>query len=157
MTRTARSSFPRAINRDRSESKSGLDKSIRKNGAGAHSWGSLADERELEFQATMDDEEVEAADLSDNLSTASEPLEDKKPGLQRSNSALTNDELETAKKFRKNALKTNSAYSPSFSWNSMVERLVDLDLSAIARTSSAVATSPKSAVSLNATQVKPSP
>ncbi|KAG6842049.1 hypothetical protein C0991_003575 [Blastosporella zonata] len=135
MTRTARSSFPRAINRDRSESKSGLDKSIRKNGAGAHSWGSLADERELEL-AAMDDEEVEVEDLSsDNLSTSSEPLEEKKPALQRSNSALTNDELETAKKFRKNVLKTNN-----------------LDLSEIARTSSAVATSPKSATPLNTTQ-----
>ncbi|KAG6817866.1 hypothetical protein H0H87_001698 [Tephrocybe sp. NHM501043] len=114
MTRTARSAFPRAINRDRSESKSGLDKSIRKNGAGPHSWGSLADERELEF-AAMDDEEgevVEDLSSSDNLSTSSEPLEEKKPSLQRSNSALTSDELETAKKFRKNALKTNSMDSP---------------------------------------------
>ncbi|RDB17259.1 hypothetical protein Hypma_001706 [Hypsizygus marmoreus] len=130
MTRTARSSFPRAIIKDRSESKSGLDKSVRKNGAGAHSWGSLADERELEL-AAMDDEGLELEEeepSSDTLSSHSEPLEEKKPGLQRTNSALTQDELENAKKFRKNALKTR-----------------DLDLSAIARTSSAVSTSPKSA------------
>ncbi|KAG6896493.1 hypothetical protein C0992_007948 [Termitomyces sp. T32_za158] len=69
----SRSSFPRAINRDRSESKSGLDKSIRKNGAGAHSWGSIADEREHEL-AAMDDEEydMEQESFSDNLSSSSE-------------------------------------------------------------------------------------
>ncbi|KAG5653784.1 hypothetical protein H0H81_010454 [Sphagnurus paluster] len=136
MTRTARASFPRAIVRDRSESKSGLDKSIRKNGAGAHSWGSLADEKDLEY-AAMDDEELEfeqELSESDNLSTSSEPLEEKKIELQRPNSTLTSDELETARKFRKNALKTT-----------------DLDLSAIARTSSAVSTSPintKSAIAV---------
>ncbi|KAG5351148.1 hypothetical protein C0989_007738 [Termitomyces sp. Mn162] len=138
MTRTARSSFPRAINRDRSESKSGLDKSIRKNGAGAHSWGSIADEREHEL-AAMDDEEydMEQESLSDNLSSSSESLEEKKPAFERSNSTLTSDDLENAKQFRKNALKTNN-----------------LDLSAIARTSSAVSTSPKSTVSPHASQVR---
>ncbi|KAG6899721.1 hypothetical protein C0993_007528 [Termitomyces sp. T159_Od127] len=137
MTRTARSSFPRAINRDRSESKSGLDKSIRKNGAGAHSWGSIADEREHEL-AAMDDEEydMEQESMSDNLSSSSESLEEKKPVFQRSNSAMTNDELENAKQFRKIALKTNN-----------------LDLSAIARTSSAVSTSPKSTISAQASQM----
>ncbi|KAG6827016.1 hypothetical protein H0H92_013536 [Tricholoma furcatifolium] len=131
MTRTARSAFPRAINRDRSESKSGLDKSVRKNGAGPHGWGSLADERDHEF-AALGDEEVEVEEelsSSENLSNISESLEDKKPAFQRSNSALTTDELESAKKFRKNALKTSN-----------------LDLSAIARTSSAV-TSPKNTTS----------
>jgi len=58
MTRTARAAFPRAIIKDRSESKSGLDKSLRKNGAGHHNWGSIAHEGELE-SAAMDDEELE--------------------------------------------------------------------------------------------------
>ncbi|KAG6818567.1 hypothetical protein H0H93_003940 [Arthromyces matolae] len=128
MTRTARSSTLRAIKRDRSESKSGLDKSIRKNGAGPHNWGNIADERALEL-AAMDDEEfeveMEESASSDTLSSSSESLEDKKPGFQRS---LSNEELESARKFRKGALKTTG-----------------LDLSAIARTSSAV-TSPKSVV-----------
>jgi hypothetical protein len=34
-------------------------------------------------------------------------LEDKKPAFDRFNSALTDEELETAKKFRRNALRTN--------------------------------------------------
>jgi hypothetical protein len=74
MTRTARSSFPRAILKDRSESRTGLDKSLRKNGAGMHNWGSLADEGHLEF-AAMDDEEQELADdesTSDSISSQSD-------------------------------------------------------------------------------------
>jgi hypothetical protein len=74
MTRTARSSFPRAVRKDRSESKSGLDKSLRKNGAGMHNWGSIADEKTLEF-AALDDEELEFDDnesTSDSLSSQSE-------------------------------------------------------------------------------------
>ncbi|KAF5384361.1 hypothetical protein D9615_003150 [Tricholomella constricta] len=132
MTRTARASFPRAVIRDRSESKSGFDKSVRKNGAGAHSWGSLADDKLLDF-AAMDEQEFEYEEEVDSSSNSShsEPLEEKKPGLQRTNSVVTNDELETARNFRKNVLKT-----------------ANLDLSAIARTSYAVAASPKNAVAI---------
>ncbi|KAG5643937.1 hypothetical protein DXG03_009349 [Asterophora parasitica] len=126
MTRTARASFPRAIVRDRSESKSGLDKSVRKNGGGPHNWGSLADEKDLEF-AALDDEELELeeelGESTDNLSAQSDSsLEDKKPGVQRTTISRSNDELKTARKFRKHALKNGN-----------------LDLSDIARTSSAVA------------------
>lgn len=59
MTRTARSTFPRALIRDRSESKSGLDKSLRKGGGGHHNWGSIADEGYLEA-AALEDEQVPA-------------------------------------------------------------------------------------------------
>ncbi len=58
MTRTERAVFPKAMLKDRSESRSGLDKSLRKNGAGQHNWGRLADERELEF-AALDDEAMD--------------------------------------------------------------------------------------------------
>ncbi|KAF8888851.1 hypothetical protein BD779DRAFT_1522920 [Infundibulicybe gibba] len=120
MTRTERSAFPRAIIKDRSESRSGLDKSVRKNGGGPHNWGNLSDERELEY-AAMDDEELEFVKEDDTSSSSSEPAE----GPARSNSTLTDEEIATAKKLRKNAFKSG-----------------DLDLSAIARTSSAVSTSP---------------
>ena len=59
MTRTARAAYPRAVLKDRSESRSGLDPSIRKHGAGQHNWGSLADEQELE-SAALEDEILEA-------------------------------------------------------------------------------------------------
>ncbi|KAJ8488581.1 hypothetical protein ONZ51_g3463 [Trametes cubensis] len=39
MTRTARASYPSAINKDRSEAKNGMDKHIPKGGAGPHNWG----------------------------------------------------------------------------------------------------------------------
>ena len=55
MTRTARAAYPRAVLRDRSESRSGIDTSIRKDGAGQHNWGSIADEGQLEFDAIADE------------------------------------------------------------------------------------------------------
>ncbi|KAF8816315.1 hypothetical protein BYT27DRAFT_7184153, partial [Phlegmacium glaucopus] len=58
LTRTARAAYPRAVIKDRSESRSGLDLSIRKSGAGHHNWGSLADEVHLEA-AAIDDEGLE--------------------------------------------------------------------------------------------------
>ena len=44
--------------KDHSESRSGLDSSLRKGGAGGHNWGSLTDERQLET-AGFEDENVE--------------------------------------------------------------------------------------------------
>jgi hypothetical protein len=70
MTRTERAGFPRALGRDRSESKSGLDKSLRKNGAGQHNWGNLADEGYLESAALEDEagelEEAATKEQRDN-------------------------------------------------------------------------------------------
>lgn len=60
MTRTERATFPRALIRDRSESKSGLDKSLRKGGSGLYNWGSIHDEEaalEAEQQQTLSAEE----------------------------------------------------------------------------------------------------
>lgn len=58
MTRTERSLSPRAIIKDRSESKSGMDKALRKGGAGSHNWGNINDEYFLETEA-LDDERQE--------------------------------------------------------------------------------------------------
>ena len=58
MTRTSRASHPRAVNKDRSESRSGFGNNVPKSGAGQHNWGSIADERELESQA-IEDEEID--------------------------------------------------------------------------------------------------
>jgi Hyaluronan / mRNA binding family len=52
--------------RDRSLSRTGLDKSIRKNGAGQHNWGCITDEAELEFAALKDEELEFAADATEN-------------------------------------------------------------------------------------------
>ena len=66
MTRTARATYPRAVLKDRSESRSGLDPSIRKDGAGQHNWGSIADERDLE-SAAIEDEIIEAGMEEEDL------------------------------------------------------------------------------------------
>ena len=58
MTRTARSAYPSALNKDRSEAKNGMDKHIPKKGAGPHNWGRLEDELELE-SAALEDEQAD--------------------------------------------------------------------------------------------------
>lgn len=68
MTRTARAAYPRAMIKDRSENRTGLEgnrRSMPKDGAGGHNWGSLADERQNELaaleDASFDEEEAGAA------------------------------------------------------------------------------------------------
>jgi len=130
MTRTVHATFPRALLKDRSESKSGHrdDKHVRKGGAGAHGWGSLADEKELE-EAGLNDEGLELyAEYHREL------VEDgKHDALETtaSSSSTSGEELESAKEFRKHALKGKG-----------------IDLAAIARTSAAVSTSPTSPSSM---------
>nr|GAT55379.1 predicted protein [Mycena chlorophos] len=93
MTRTARSASLRSMLKDRSENKTGVSGALRKNGGGAHNWGSLENERDLEF-AGMDDgaaelEEDRASDdnndtesLTDDASSSgSDEVALKKPTL----------------------------------------------------------------------------
>ncbi|KAJ7507014.1 hypothetical protein B0H11DRAFT_188681 [Mycena galericulata] len=129
MTRTSRSASLRSILKDRSESKTGLNNSLRKNGGGAHNWGNLENERDLEF-AGIDDGQQELDELEDDDDSQSghsdEPTSYKKPTtpvLERSE-----EEIATAKKFRTNAFKGEG-----------------VDLAAIARTSAAVSGSPPKA------------
>ena len=61
MTRTERSQSLRALAKDRSVSRSGMDMSTPKNGAGAHNWGSINFEGYLEAEA-LDDEGADFAD-----------------------------------------------------------------------------------------------
>ncbi len=63
MTRTARASYPNALNKDRSEAKNGMDKRIPKKGAGPHNWGRIEDELEIE-NAALEDEEAEFAEAT---------------------------------------------------------------------------------------------
>ncbi|KAG6380242.1 hypothetical protein JVT61DRAFT_8334 [Boletus reticuloceps] len=116
MTRTERATFPRALVRDRSESKSGLDKSLRKGGNGGHNWGSLVD---ASYHGALEGEEQALATADDRRDSL-----DKNTSGRRSNS-LTEEEKRLARDFRRTALKGQ-----------------DIDLSAIARTSAAVSNSP---------------
>ncbi|KAJ7092812.1 hypothetical protein B0H15DRAFT_832563 [Mycena belliarum] len=125
MTRTSRSASLRSVLKDRSESKTGLSNALRKNGGGAHNWGSLTHERDLEF-AGIDDGQHElelegdsSSDVdADSHSAHSDDVSVKSssPVLQRSE-----EDLATARKIRMNAFKGEG-----------------VDLAAIARTSGAL-------------------
>ncbi|KIM41339.1 hypothetical protein M413DRAFT_146850 [Hebeloma cylindrosporum] len=149
MTRTARAAYPRAVVKDRSESRSGLDNSLRKAGAGHHNWGSLADEQQLEFAALHDrafEEEEHAEPLAgaeDTNSTRStrsvSPAT--KPEIS---SEMSEEDLEKARQFRKNTFKkTGGTQLSSPHTNGHLTPSVDIDLTAIARTSVVVGSPPQ--------------
>lgn len=141
MTRTARADYPRAVLRDRSKSRSGLDPSIRKDGAGQHNWGSIADERQLEIEAIQDemheagmdeDEDVNALNtasapatipkcMSPHLSNRNAQINSfcfiskapasEKPELIPGTVHMSEEELEKARQYRKNAFKKQGGKS----------------------------------------------
>ncbi|KAI6165287.1 hypothetical protein EDD17DRAFT_278353 [Pisolithus thermaeus] len=121
MTRTERAAYPRAAMRDRSLSKSGLDNHLRKGGGGHHNWGNLAEEEYLEA-AAREDSAHEFAKESDERH--SRKADAHKLTRERENSSSEED-IQRAREIRKNALKAQG-----------------IDLATIARTSSAVSTSP---------------
>lgn len=120
MTRTERATYPRAAMRDRSLSKSGLENHIRKGGGGHHNWGRLAEEEYLEAAAREDN----AHEFSKEFDEHGKKVDARKLTKERS-SSLSEEDIQRAKEIRKNALKDD-----------------DIDLTTIARTSSAVSTSP---------------
>ena len=115
MTRTERSLSPRAILKDRSESKTGMDKALRKGGAGGHNWGNINDEYSLETEA-LDDERQELvpnkglypATIHMRLATHQPPAPEKpadKPELAGRASIPSEEDLSAAREVRKRALK----------------------------------------------------
>jgi len=79
MTRTERSLSPRAIIKDRSESKTGMDKALRKGGAGGHNWGNINEEYLLEDEALADEQQESAT----NKGECSATLHTRLPAYQR--------------------------------------------------------------------------
>ncbi|KAG9002603.1 hypothetical protein FRB90_011357 [Tulasnella sp. 427] len=134
MTRTERAAFPRAVAKDRHVSKSGMDKSLRKSGGGAHNWGSAMDaydDAEL-YDRGLDEEELAPAvasnaQASSSSDVGSSPKDRRRSSVSASSTEehanLNNDDKEKALAFRKRALSKG-----------------DIDLSSIARTSSAAST-----------------
>ena len=57
MTRTERAVHPRALAKDASVSRNGLNGNMRKGGAGAHNWGTVDDEARYEYEADVFDNE----------------------------------------------------------------------------------------------------
>jgi hypothetical protein len=96
MTRTERAAFPRALQKDRHDTRTGLNsdpKHIQKGGAGAHGWGSLDDEARLEAEA-YEDEPGAGLDAAVREPTPGSPRQELDPA-----------DVEKAREFRKHALK----------------------------------------------------
>ncbi|KAG8951180.1 hypothetical protein FRC04_006662 [Tulasnella sp. 424] len=133
MTRTERANSPRALLKDRHVSKTGMDKSIRKSGGGAHNWGSPLDQyddSELYDEGFDEEESTAAAATSSTVQAAAEdasPKDRRRSSISASSTeehaTVNNEEKEKALAFRKRALSKG-----------------DIDLAAIARTSSAAST-----------------
>jgi len=126
MTRTERSISPRAIIKDRSEARNGLDPRLRKGGAGAHNWGTFGDEARYEYEA-LDDElhDLDAA-RADGETVVPAEARGTSPRPIIAN-ALSEEERVEALRVRQQAFKKGG-----------------VDLSEIARSSSAVSGSPPS-------------
>ncbi|CAE6448332.1 unnamed protein product [Rhizoctonia solani] len=125
MTRTERATYPRAVNKDRSEARNGMDRSLKKGGA-AGGWGTIDDE----IAVGQDDYERDEGrdEVRDDLTNSS--TSGKSPEIpRRSSITMTDEERRGAKDFRAHALKDG-----------------ETDLAAIARTSSAASTSPRAPV-----------
>ncbi|CAE6426306.1 unnamed protein product [Rhizoctonia solani] len=125
MTRTERSAHPRAMLKDRSEARNGMDKSLKKGGA-AGGWGTLQDE--IEVGHDNYDENEARDEVGDNMTTML--ITGQSPEMpRRASITMTDEEKRGAKEFRTGAFKNG-----------------EIDLAAIARTSSAVSTSPPAPV-----------
>jgi len=123
MTRTERSQSLRALLKDRSEARNGMDSSVPKGGAGAYNWGSIDSEFDYENAALAD----EAAEFDDQAEEAGAPKpQPKEPATVRRTSSVTDEDRENAIKIRKIALKSNG----------------EISLADIARSSVAVSASP---------------
>ncbi|KAJ3741459.1 hypothetical protein DFH05DRAFT_1559288 [Lentinula detonsa] len=126
MTRTARAAFPRAIIKDRSQSRSGLGKVMKKEGAGSHNWGKLGEIEPVGSELDYDSE-GELTMLRSSLDNDA-ALQGAPARRKRSTSVPNNKEIEAAKQLRKNALNGR------------------VDLATIARTSVAVSSVPKNII-----------
>jgi len=149
MTRTERSVYPHALVKDRSVSKTGLDKALKKGGAGPHNWGNpldyqgeatdngddlLADPLAETENKTSSDVPAESnnaptgeMDQPSNNGPETSPVVQTKPMAMQDGRkmSMTEEEREKARMFRKGAMENDH-----------------VDLTSIARTSAAFSQSP---------------
>ena len=106
-------------NTSSSESKSGLDKSIKKNGAGAHSWGTILTDLATE---PLDEDEYtsDEAESQDQVSNMSFPtagnvssMEGEKKTRDRSASNVSVEDVLNAREFRKRVFSNTEAQGQS--------------------------------------------
>jgi hypothetical protein len=103
MTRTERSQFPRAVAKDRSNSRTGLSTDphhVPKRGEGAHSWGSDLHEYDHEAGAYDDDAPVPLDEATGSSTTSAKAVP-----IRKSSLTLTEEEREQARVLRTSAFK----------------------------------------------------
>ncbi|KAG8771273.1 hypothetical protein FRC12_003721 [Ceratobasidium sp. 428] len=127
MTRTERAVHPRALAKDRSESRSGYDKSVKKGGSGG--WGTLDDDiavQQEDYDIHEREKEEARDEVNDSMTNSSGASDARKsPEMaRRASITMTDEERQNARDFRASGYKG------------------DIDLAAIARTSAAASTSP---------------
>jgi hypothetical protein len=106
MTRTERSQFPRAIAKDRHDSRTGLSTDphhVPKGGEGKHSWGS--DLHEYDHSAGADDDDDVHVPLDERVAAGAGPTASKPIPGRKLSQTLTEEEHAHARAIRASALK----------------------------------------------------
>ncbi|GHJ84004.1 hypothetical protein NliqN6_0406 [Naganishia liquefaciens] len=165
MTRTERNVYPAALAKDRSLSKSGLDKSMPKNGAGPHNWGSYSElthpyihhnletaklpPQSQDFRGAddidldnVDDDETPETEMAASPSTAA-ALHADAPAEQDKT-----DEAPAGGKQRRMSSMTEEEREKARAWRHGAMNRDKVDLASIARTSGAFSQSPPAGDSL---------
>lgn len=143
MTRTERSQFPRALAKDRHDSRTGLNRDphhVPKNGEGAHSWGSDSYEVDHETGAYDDDTPVPIDEVlvRDDGDEATKPIP-----VRKMSQTISEEERDQARALRAKALKDGQLHLSALYFEAiLIEVYTGMDLGSIARSSVGVSTSP---------------
>ncbi|KAJ9103934.1 hypothetical protein QFC21_002397 [Naganishia friedmannii] len=160
MTRTERNIYPAALAKDRSVSKSGLDKSLRKNGAGPHNWGSFEEQthpyihhnldnaklplQNQNFRGDEEDIDLDNADDAQNDQMATSPSTaaaiNVDGGGEQAEKGVPNGGMQ-----RRMSNMTDEEREKAKAWRHGAMNRDSLDLASIARTSGAFSHSPPNA------------
>lgn len=81
-----------SLSNNRTESKSGFDKSLRKGGAGGHNWGSIRDELDHELEDNVDLDDADELDVDANDT------------LDKTNAVLSDEDVKKARELREQGL-----------------------------------------------------
>lgn len=96
-----------------------MDKHVQKNGAGAHSWGAIQDELELELAAQYD-ESLDAEEVANPSAYVGDEKDAEGPRptpVRRNTSDISEEEREQARQIRAKAAKGEGASLHSAHWS----------------------------------------
>lgn len=111
MTRTERAQFPRAVAKDRHDSRTGLNRDphhVPKNGEGKHSWGSDDREYDHEAGAFEDEASVPIDEAVESAPAITRPVD---VPARKSSQDVSNEERDKARALRTNALSSGMVFN----------------------------------------------